>query len=320
MVQAPIPKMPSSDGAPFYYASFAGVWVYQLVDFAAASALLKAQAPGFAPYDFGGGKALANLNVMMYAGHSGQNDPQAYIDILKPINPTGTVYPASLGVEGSNECEFNIVCFPTARLNQVQMGMSVMDFVAGKDHTKLLGNFRVGVPCDDRIAVYWGTQNFGENKIMTHPFLYNVPSPNNSDFTTGLPITSWKVIVPGAVAEAFNFSFANFTCSPHMLSLSVDVSSLSAQLGNASEIIDYSLFTQNNKTRPVGSRRNVFGTFKAYDLGTKGAGYAVVSIGDSAHPLVSTMQKLLVGAPIVAVQTFQSQPVIAESSLYYVDL
>ncbi len=320
MVQAPTPKMPASDGPPFYYASFTGLWVYQLVDLAAANALMKAQGPGFAPYDFGGGKALANLNMMMYAGHSGQNDPQAYIDILKPINPTGTVYPASFGVEGSNECEFNIVCFPTARLNQLQMNMSVMDFVTGNDHTKLLGNFRVGVPCDDRIAVYWGTQNFGENKIMTHPFLYKVPSPNNLDQTTNLPITSWNVIVPGTVAEAFNFSFANFTCSPNMLSLSVDVSSLLPQPSNASEIIDYSLFTQNNTTRPVGSRRNVFGMFKAYDLRTNGAGHVVVSVGNSKHPLVSTMQKLLLGAPIVAVQTFQSQPVVAESSLYYVDL
>ncbi len=320
MVNAPIPKMPASDGAPFYYGSFAGLWVYQLVDLGAANAVMKAQAPGFAPYDFGGGKALANLNVMMYAGHSGQNDPQAYVDILKPVDPASSNAPASLGVEGSNECEFNIVCFPTARINQVQMGLSVSDFVVGNDHTKLLGNFRIGVPCDDRIAVYWGTQNFGENKIMTHPFLYDVPSPNNFDPISNGPVTTWSVIVPGDVSEGFNASFSRFTCTPKMLELGIDVSNLVPALGNASEIIDYSLLTQNKVTRPVGSRRNIFGVFKTYDLSNTIAAQAQVLVGNSINPLVGIMKTLLTGAPVVAVQTFHSQPVVAESSMYYVDL
>ncbi len=320
MLNATNPKMPSGDGAPFYYASFAGLWIYQLVDLATAGALLKAQAPGFAPYDFGGGKALANLNVMMYAGHSGQNDPQAYIDILKPVNTSSSAPPASLGVEGSSECEFNIVCFPMARINQVQMNMSVTDYLAGNDHTKTIGNFRVGVPCDDRIAVYWGKNNFGENKIQTHPFLYNVPSLNNLLPNSNLPVTAWNVIVPATISEAFNFSFAQFSCTPNILQLGVDVSDVPPTAGNASEIIDYSLLTENQVTRPVGSRRNIFGIFNTYDLTKVPAPQVAVVVGNSVHPLVSIMNQLLTGAPIIAVQTFQSQPVVAESSMYYVDL
>jgi hypothetical protein len=64
----------------------------------------------------------------------------------------------------------------------------------------------------------------------------------------------------------------------------------------------------------------VFGFFNAYDLATSKPAQAQVTVGNSAHPFVGLMKAMLANAPIVAVQTFQSQPVVAESSLYYVDL
>ena len=305
--------MPKSDGAPFYYASFAGLWVYYLVKLNTLNAVLAKSAPGFSAFDFGGGMGLANINFMTYAGHSGINDPDAYMDILKPVAPPSGPFPASLGVEGSNECEFNIVCYPTARAGQTPTGMSVADFIAGNDHTKTLGNFRIGVPCDDRIAVYWGTVNFGENKIMTHPFVYNVPSPNN-------PVTSWQFTVQGTVAEPFSFNMSNNSATPFMFWLGFDASNIVPTASNASEIIDYSLYSENGVTRPVGSRRNIFGVFNAYDLTSTPPNLAKIILGNSTHPLVGIMGTVLMGAPAVAAQTFQSQPAVAESSMYYVDL
>ena len=306
--------MPSGDNPPFYYASFAGLWIYYLVDLKTLNSVLSQVSKGFTAYDFGNGKGLANINFMTYAGHSGVNDPQAYIDILKPVNPLGGPMPASLGVEGSNECEFNIVCAPTARAAQTPVGLSVADYIAGNDHTKTIGNFRVGVPCDDRIAVYWGSVNFGERKIMTHPFLYNVPSPNNP----GQPV--WQFTVPGAVAEPFSFNASTNTCKPFMFTVGFDASNLVPTTSNASEIIDYSLFAENGVTRPVGSRRNVLGMFSAYDLVQTPPNAARLLMGDSTHPVVNLMGTVLSGAPAVAAQTFQSQPAVAESSMYYVDL
>lgn len=308
------PIMPSGDQAPFYYASFAGLWVYYLVPLNVLRNVLSLTAVGFTPYDFGGGMGLANLNFMNYAGHSGSNNPQAYIDILQPVSPPNGPMPASLGVEGSNECEFNIVVAPTARAAQTPVGLSVADYTAGNDHTKTIGNYRIGVPCDDRIAVYWGTVNFGENKIMTHPFMYNVPSPNN------VGQTAWQFIVPGTVSESFAFDMKKFTCNPYMISMLFDASNLVPTTSNASEIIDYSLFKENGMIRPVGSRRNLFGMFNAYDLSHTPPNAATLSFGNSTQPLTGVMGLVFGAGKPVAALTFQSQPAVAESSMYYVDL
>lgn len=308
------PVMPSFN-TPFWYGSFAGLWVYYLVDVEKLNAALASQTTDFRAFDFGGGKGLANINFMTYAGHSGQNDPQAYIDILKPVDTGGPV-PPSLGVEGSSECEFSIVCYPQAREAQVPFGLSVADFIAGNDHTKTLGSYRMAVPCDDRIAVYWGTRNYGENKVMTHPFLYNVPTLNNPGQT------AWLFTVPGTVKEEFEPNSKDFTCNPFMFSLNLDCSASPSFPCNASEIVNYSMLAGTTSgQRPIGSRRNMFGSFAGFDFSANPPAPAQLTIGNSTYPLVGLMRQLLGPAPSpVAAQVFQSQPVIAESSPYYVDL
>lgn len=315
MTQPSNPVMPANGNPPFYYASFSGLWVHYLVDLNRLNKLLSSSAAGFQAFDFGGGKGLANINFMNYAGHSGQNDPKAYDDILKAVSTApGADYPASFGVEPTNECEFNIVCYPEARTPQVPFGMSVTDYISGADHTKTIGNFRIGVPCDDRIAVFWGTRNFGENKIMTHPFLYNVPSPNNPGQT------DWLFTIPGTVDEGFVPNSAKYSCQPFMFSMDADLSSLTPFACNSSEIIDYSMYSDTGPVRPAGSRRNLLGVFQGYDLTKAKPGSTNLTLGNSAHPLVSTMKTILDQAPAVAAQTFHSHPAVAESSMYYVDV
>lgn len=70
----------------------------------------------------------------------------------------------------------------------------------------------------------------------------------------------------------------------------------------------------------MGSRRNIFGVFNAYDLTKTPPNLAKIILGNSSHPIVGIMGTVLMGAPAVAAQTFQSQPAVAESSMYYVDL
>ncbi|WP_378941009.1 hypothetical protein [Mesorhizobium sp. ANAO-SY3R2] len=321
MSQASIPVMPPFN-PPFWYGSFAGLWVYYAVDIDKLNSTLAGQSKSFRAFDFGEGKGLVNINFMTYAGHSGQNDPQAYIDILKPVDSGSKTFPPSLGVEASNECEFNIVCYPQARKPQVPFGLSVRDFIAGNDHTKTLGNYRMAVPCDDRIAVYWGANHFGENKVMTHPFLYNVPTLNNTPTAGSVGQTAWLFTVPGTVNEGFKFNSAQFTCDPFMFSLNLDCSNSPSFPCNASDVIDYSMLAGGaSGTRPIGSRRNLFGSFVGHDFATTPARTAKLTIGNSTHPLVSIMNELLNPNPgPIAAQIFQSQPVIAESAPYYVDL
>jgi hypothetical protein len=313
MIRSSASVMPKTDGPPFYYASFAGLWLYFAFDIKLVNSLLGPTIKDFTAYDFGG-QGLICINFMTYAGHSGQNDPQAYLDLLKPVSPQGGPIPPSLGVEGSNECEFSVIVYPTVRGGQVPQGLTINDFIAGNDHTKTIGSLRVGVPCDDRIAVYWGTVNFGENKIMTHPFLYNIPSPNN------VGQTLWQVTVPGDVTESFSFNSAQYTCSPFMFSFAFDASNLVPTVSNASEIIDYSFYNDSGAMRPAGSRRNVFGAFSAYDLTQVAPKQMTFTIGNSTSALMPALMIFNSGVNAVAAQTYQSQPSVAESSLYYVDI
>ena len=310
--------LPASSNPPFWYGSFAGLWVYYPVKIGDLDAALAQQTDGFRAFDFGGGTGLVNINFMTYAGHSGKNDPQAYIDILKPVPLDGTS-PPGLGVEASNECEFGIVCFPKARQAQVPFGLGIKGFMEGSDHTKTLGSYRMAVPCDDRIAVYWGAKNFGETKVMTHPFLYNVPTPNN---TPKGGQGAWLFTVPGMVEERFTFNPQDCTCDPFMFSLDLNCADAPSFQCNPSEIIDYSMYADEaGKVRPAGSRRNMFGSFVGYDFTKRSPAKARLTIGNSKHALVGLMKSLLGGGPRpVAIQVFQSQPVIAESAPYYVDL
>jgi hypothetical protein len=316
MVADSPPMMPASDGPPYYYAFLSSLWLYYEVDPAKLDAELARSAPGFSAYRLDNGRGLVNLNFFSCAALIGQNDPRAYADILKPVDPSSKTMPAGLGVEITNECEFNIVAYPTARAAQTPKGMKLGDLIAGNDHTKTIGNYRVYVTCDDRIAVYWGVRNFGENKVMTHPFLFNVPSPNNPGQL------GWSFTVPGTIDEAFDYDPAKpLKCDPFIFALDFDASNVAPKICNPSEIIDYSLIRETGGTRPVGSRRNVFGPFLSYDLAKTAAKRAVLTYGKSRHPLVELARGLLGAEPVpVAAQTFQSQPVVAESSLYYVDV
>ena len=106
-----------------------------------------------------------------------------------------------------------------------------------------------------------------------------------------------------------------------MYSLCFDASNVMPSLCNPSEIVDYSLISDEGTRRPVGSRRNVFGAMLSYDFTKVSPKAASLRYGTSKHCLVRIMRELLGDTPVpAAAQTFQSQPAVAESSLYYVDL
>ncbi|MGB7335603.1 MAG: hypothetical protein WBD01_07425 [Salaquimonas sp.] len=319
--------IPTPDIAPFWYGSFSALWVYLPVPLATLNAALQSQSSDLVAYKFddlssgGTDMGMVNINFMTYASDSGINDPQAYADILKPVSINDKNPPASFGIEPTHEVEFNIVASSKSRAAQTPVGLSSHEFIIGRDHTKTIGNYRLWVPCDDRIAVYWGMMHFGENKVMTHPFIYNTPSMNNYLQTT--PSTrNWGFTIPGPVED-----------NPVDTMFALTIDDLDGKLGvidsNQAELIDLSLYphpslaTKGVKPRLVASRRNVFGGFKCMTTQSGGTMPGCqLTLGNSSHPMVADMGKLLGSAgnvKPVGVMTYFSPPAVCESSLYYFD-
>lgn len=319
-----------ADLPPFWYGSFSGLWVYYKVPLKLAQAYLDqftktSKGPGFTAFAFENDTALVNLNFMSYGAHTGQNDPRAYYDIQKPMNPATDPMPFGFGVEPATETELSIIAYPTARVAQIpDSTFAAADFVAGNDHTKTLGAFRLYVPCDDRIAVYWGSLHFGENKFMTYPYPYIAPSPNGFPSPNNPNCTLWDFTIPGGFGEpGYAYDPNNNTCTPFILRLQIDVSNLVPAASNPSEILDYSMWKDTDGTvRPIGSRRNIFGNFSSYVFSQSNSPQvSSLQIGNSTHPMVQDFAKLVGnGTQPYAAQVFQTQPVIAESGTYYVDV
>lgn len=325
------------NSAMFWYGSFSGLWVYYAVDYDLANKYLASVSKdskgnvSFTAFPFhievGNSThkvALVNLNFMNYGAHSGVNEPTAYEDILKPLPSDKDYMPPSLGVEPATETEFSIIAYPTVRAAQIPgPSFKISDFVSGKDLTKTLGPFRLFVPCDDRIAVFWGIRNFGENKFMTHPYPYNIPCLNNPG------VNIWNFTIPGDAEEARpTYDPASHTCTPNILHMTIDLSKLVPSSSNPSEILDYSMYKHKTSEilRPIGSRRNIFGNFNSYVFSDKSAPHHYKfkigsSQGTHARAMIGALQKLLGADPQpVAAQVFQTQPVVAESGNFYVDV
>lgn len=308
--------MPTPGNPPFWYGSFSALWVYYAVPIAVLDPILATQSASLKAFAFDDlatdePMGMMNINFMAYSSDSGVNDPQAYADITKPIT-YGDNPPASLGTEPTHECEINIVSYGAERRAQTPFGLSSSDFILGRDHTKTIGNYRLWVPCDDRIAVYWGMHNFGENKVMTHPFTYTTPALNN------LTCTRWDLTIPAPVTEP---------AGGRLFSLQID--DLDGRAGvvasNQSEILDFSLYPHREEgvgQRLVGSRRNIFGAFRCM---TKASGGTMptpdLDIGSSSHGIVGDLKKVFrAKRETCGVMTYATPPVIAESSLYYADI
>lgn len=261
---------------PFYYAGYSGIWVFFTADL---GVLTQALAPfGLAPASFQG-VGLVNINFFSAVALYGQG------------------FPGNPGAKGFNETEVNVVAYPVGKADVVPQ-LSIADFLAGADQTKLFGNYRFWVACDDPIAVAAGQQLFFENKFLTS-YSYNVPALNN----------------PGVATFDVTCNDPTDT-SLFIYNLKADLSGLSSIPGNTSEWIDYSFV--DSAQRVAGSRRNYFAMSDTYPL--PGPGAVTLTYGTSTHPMVQTLQALIGTTPACAVQIYRSPTVIAEARPYWADL
>lgn len=253
---------------PFYYASISSFWIYFEVEASVLRRLLRGT--GLSPFLYNR-KGLVNLNFQNYTAHNGNS------------------------LAATNELEFNIIAYPKNRKNQVPK-ISHHCFMRGEDQTKLLGNYRVHVPCDNAFAVAAGKGLFGENKFVAK-FSYNVPSLNLPDQK------SWEYSID-------DLKGAN------ILSVSADFQTLVPQVANPAAIIDYSMLDG----KLIGSRRNLFATVNHFPLNATSARKIKVKAGDSREGnMARDLSTVLGKSKVLAVQLIQTPPVIAESRAYYIE-
>lgn len=263
-----LPTIPDGFSLPFYYSSLTDFEVLYLVEPAVVANYLAGT--GLSPALFGG-RACVSYNFQSYTGQF----------------PFGTAI--------TQEIELNIVAYPDAARGQV-VQLSFGDFVTGNDQTKLLGNHRVHVPCDNDNAIAAGMQLFGEPKFKTS-FTMRFPSLNDASVAT------WA-----------------FTCNdPEMpattiFSVSADLSGLTAVPADIAPQTEYGLF----QTRLIGCRWNMLQPSRAYLLGDGDRSRVQLHLGESGHAMRRDVATLLAGVPPAAVRTFQSQPAAIQSRAYFV--
>lgn len=266
----PIPPIPVGFQLPFYYSSLSNCEVLYLVDAEVARSYLINTNLNLAIFD---GRGCASFNYQLYSGQF----------------PTGE--------NVTQEIELNIVAYQASRAPNIAE-VTFEQFIFGEEQTKLLGNHRVHVPCDDEIAIKAGKELFGEPKFKT-TFTVNIPSLNDPK------VKIWQ-----------------FTCNdPHepkskdgyIFSCQADLRHLDLLPGNFTPITEYG----TDQGKLIGARWDILEPFAVFLLNKEEQHRVEISYGLSNHPMRKDMELLIEQNPAAAVRVFQSRPVAIQSRAYY---
>ena len=282
---APLPPAPPDMVYPFFYASLTVCEVLYLVEADRLRPYLKDSGLELATFD--DGLACAGFDFQMYQRQM------------------------TFGMGSTMEIELNIVAYPTERKAQVP-ALSFADFVAGMDQTKLLGNKRVWVPCDDPIAINAGITLYGEPKFLTQ-FIPAVPALNSPGVNTW-EFTCCDPAYPPASAGGNDDTareHAIYTCT-------ADVTGLTPALSNPSPFTEYGYAPHDGPDRRlIGCRWNIFQPFSTVYLAPEQAGRVKLTYGDSTHPMQKDIQAMIGDAPARVFRTSTSMPSAVNSRSYY---
>ena len=272
--------------AVFYYAGVSVLWCWYEAELDVLEGYLLAL--GMKPANFNG-KGAVNFSFMSAMGMYGFGEPG---------NPGGSAF---------NETEVNIVGYAAAREGNVPTDLSLEDYLFGGDQSKNLGVYRVHVACDSGVAIAAGRTLYYENKFFTS-YAYNSPSLNKpvADQLSGADQWSITCYDGAESTDPVIYDATADLCGPTFVG------------ANSSEIIDLSY--DKEESRVLGSRRNFFGMFRTAMLSETQADSVKVKYGKSTNQMKTDMERLIGTSRPVAVQVFESPPVIAEAVPYYMDL
>jgi hypothetical protein len=289
-----LPPIPTGVSTPFYYSSLSNIIVHYLVDKERVEPFFhgKFERCGLRPALFGG-KASVSYNFQVYTGFF-----SAGADA--PVSQWSS---SASGV--TQELELNIVAYPKGRAHDVP-DITFDQWLQGDDQTKLLGNHRIFVPCDDPIAIKVGKELFGEPKFKT-TFLTNLPSPNPCAAPGPVYKPEWVRTWGFRVNDPVQSEEAIFT-------VIADTEGLPSFTAAISSITEYGIPDET----AIGCRWNILQPFDTFLLeGTEPRERVKLTYGASTHPMGVAMRELLDDVDPYAIQTYLSQPVAVQSRPYY---
>jgi hypothetical protein len=288
------PPIPPGLTTPFYYSSLSNVVVHYLVKKERVLPFFKGKFKdsGLEPAEFNG-MASVSYNFQVYTGFF-----SAGVDAL----PEDWY---SSATNATQELELNIVAYPKGRGQDVPE-ITFDQWLMGVDQTKLLGNHRIAVPCDNPRAITAGEEMFGEPKFAT-TFLVNLPSPN--------PCRAPGVEYEPEWVKTWGFRVNDLNVpSEFIFTAIVDTTGLTPVPAAISPITEYGI--PNN--RGIGCRWNILAPYDTFILAEAEADERVKLIyGTSTNQMGADMRELLHGAKAHAVQTYLSAPVAIQSRPYY---
>ncbi|MCG8423847.1 MAG: hypothetical protein MJE77_38615 [Proteobacteria bacterium] len=264
------PALPPPFYMPFYYASLSSMWLFYPVATAPARPFL--DGTGLVPALFDG-HAVAVIDFQRYSSHS------------------------STSLDTTTEIEFSLLAYPQARKSQIPPSISLEDFLAGKDQTKLIGHRRLHIPTDNRLAVEAGRALFGAPKFYT-TFTYRVPSHNDPTVHT------WSYTCHDPDGEGAIFS------------VEADVRALSAAVTSSAPLTEYSVLDGEL----IGSHWNLLGTLETLYPNGSASESITLSLGRSQNQMREDMDSIIGSSRPVAVQIFESAPTAIEGRSFYVDV
>ncbi|UEM23235.1 hypothetical protein JL100_010995 [Skermanella mucosa] len=286
-----LPALPPGVASPFHYASLSSCMVHYLVDPVRVMDLFKGS--GLRPAIFGDGASVS------YGFHVHSAFRSAGLNL-----PPEQWSPSAAGIV--QELELSIVACPEGRGDEIP-DITFDQWLMGDEQTKLLGNHRLFMPCDDPAAVAVGRELFGDPVFKTG-FLVNLPAPNPvRDGMAAAAEIEWMQTWGFRVNDPDDPAEFIFTAL-------IDTTGLAPLPGMISPVSRYGV----SAAGPVGCRWSVTRPFDTFFIADAGPADRVrLTYGASPHPMGIVMRDLLEGTPAYAIQTFQSDPVAVRNRPYF---
>lgn len=273
----PLPPVPEGFRLPFHYGAFHNVGIDYLVPMDRVNSHLAETGLSPAVLD---GKACVSFNYQLYF---------AQFDF---------------GPSLTQEIELNIIAFPTASSN-LMPDLTYAQFAQGEDQTKLLGNWRIQVPCDAPLAISAGKTLFNEPKFPAW-FKTTMPSPNAD------PGSVWKVEC--LEAELTPDGNDIIKLDKPLFSFQADLTGL---LPAPVSIAPFTEYGTDSLTRTLAAPLNVFQPYQRYALDGEGHERVRLTVEDPDSPVGADLVALTEGEHAVGVWSYQSPTVAAQNRPYY---
>jgi hypothetical protein len=191
----------------------------------------------------------------------------------------------------------NILAYPETLAAHVAE-VTWEQYILGDEQSKILGNHRVHVPCDNDGAIAAGVELFGEPKFKT-TFTVNLPSLNDPSVTTWT-FTCNDPNHPNSKEDA-------------IFTVEADLQGVSYVPGNFSPITEYG----QHEGKLIGCRWNILQPNQVYLLKADEQKRVQLTYGTSDHVMGADLRKLIGDASAVAVRTIASPPVAVQARAYY---